>query len=280
MFKQFPPRGYLGEEFPLHHDIEFNFQLNAEDETKNSTIIPILLQDEGIGTQPKSVQVNPKNDTFEVNTGFQCYPDSIIPKIALSYRCALTKGAIETDLIRSLSLNIMPIHTAFLSRLDAEDTKTTTDCENLLELTHETTDKQCYPLYSTVKLSNGFTAPTDYPGLTTTQVIESVAFDKETFFDAMQYYTNANMLKTMVGGMRTVLLKRDYPYSHYSNNYNYPIVKFMNHYAFCGILFHLPQVGQIDQYGLAADTTNIPHINISGKIRFPEWNKALDQDAE
>jgi len=276
MFRQYPPRGYLGEEFPLQHDYEFAFTLHAEDETKNSTIVPIIIHDEAAGSLG-GIQVNPKHPSFEISAEVSCYPESIIPKISLSYRCALTKGAIETDAIRSLSLNVMPIHTAFLSRLDAEDHTTSTDCESILELTHETTDHQCYPLWSGVDLSNPSLLPTKVPGLTTDQKIESVAFDKELFFDAMQYYTNKNMLKTMIGRMKSVLLKRDYPYSYASNNYNYPIVKYMNEYSFCGILFHLPQVGQLDQFGLAADTTNIGHVNISGKIRFPEWNKGLDQ---
>ncbi len=280
MFNPRPPRGYMGQEFPLHHDIEFNFQLSAEIETKNSTIVPLVIQDQGLTPSGSTKQVNPRNPNFEIDAGVNCYAESIIPKIALSYRCSLTKGAIETDAIRSLSINVMPIHTAFLSRLDAEDYKTAVDCENLLELTHETVDEQCYPLWSGTDLDNPSLVPADVPGLTTNQNYESVAFDKETFFDAMQYYTNKNMLQTMIGRMKTLLLKRDYPYSYASNNYNYPIVKFMNPYAFCGILFHLPQVGQIDQFGIASETTAIPHVNISGKIRFPEWNQVFDQASD
>ncbi len=278
MFRESPPRGYMGQEFPLQHDIEFAFQLSAEDETKNSTILPILISDQG-KTSADTTIVNPRHSAYAVVDAVNCFPESIIPRIQLSYRCSLTKGAIETDLVRSLSLNVMPVYTAFLNRLDAADYRTNNDTETIIELTHETTDEQCYPLWSGVKLDNGSTLAQNVPGLTTNQKIESVAFDKELFFDAMQYYTNKNMLKTMVGRMKTLLLKRDYPYSQSTNNFNYPITKFMNPYAFCGLMFHLPQTGQIDQYGLAADTTVIPHINVSGKIRFPEWNKSFNQES-
>ncbi len=278
MFRESPPRGYMGQEFPLQHNSEFSFDLTAEGATQASTIVPILISDQA-HTNADTTIVNPRHASYAVVDSATCYPESIIPRIQLSYRCSLTKGAIETDAIRSLSLNIMPIYTAFLNRLDATDTRTGQDTETILELTHETTDEQCYPLWGGTKLANGSTLPSNIPGLTTNQIIENVVFDKEGFFDAMQYYTNKNMLKTMVGRMRTVLLKRDYPYSHSSNNFNYPITKFMNPYAFCGILFHLPQTGQIDQYGLAADTTAISHVHISGKIRFPEWNKSFNQES-
>ncbi len=178
MFRESPPRGYLGQEFPLHHDYEFAFTLHAEDETKNSTIVPILIQDLAAGTMSSTI-VNPRHGSFVVSAEVNCFPESIIPRLNVSYRCSLTKGAIETDAVRSLSLNVMPIYTAFLNRLDAEDHRTGTDCENLLELTHETTDEQCFPLWSGVDLTNGSLLPTKVPGLTASQVIESVAFDKK-----------------------------------------------------------------------------------------------------
>ncbi len=272
-----PPKGYLGQEYALMHDIEYNFSLSAENTAKDSTIVPLVMQD-GAAQTLATTYVNPKNTNFEVSNAPNCSPESIIPKMSISFRCALTKGAIETDLVRSLSLNYMFITTAFLNRLDAIDTKTTNDTETILELTHETTDEQVYPLWSGTDLTGGL-LHANVPGLTTDQTIESVAFDKEMFFDAMHYYDNRQMLRTMAPSMKTVTLKRDYPYIRSGTNYMKPICKFMNPYSFCGILFHLPQTGAVDQFGLAADTTAIDHINVTMKVRYPEWNKGFYQES-
>ncbi len=276
--QKFPPKGYLGNEYPLMHDMEFQFSLNAEDETKNSTLVPIMFQD-SLAQTLATTYVNPKSASFEVSAQPNCSPESIVPQLQLSFKCSLTKGAIETDKIRSLSLNYMFINGAFLNRLDATDDKTGFDIETILELTHETDEEQVIPLWANVKLSDGSLVPTGVEGLTTTQVYESVAFDKELFFDAMQYYTNNHMLRTMAPSMKTILLKRDYPYTRSGTKPVAPICKFQNPYSFGFLLFHLPQVGSIDQYGLASETTNIPHVTVSGKIRFPEWNKGFFQES-
>ncbi len=272
------PRGYFGVEYPRPHLDEYEFDLNAEDETKNTTILPIIISDEGLSA-PSALKVNPKNSGFAIATGPNCIPDSIVPSMSILIKCSLTKGAIETDAIRVLNLNYMPIYTAFLNRLDADDIQTTTDVEGLLELTHETTDKQAYPLWSGVDLGNATLMNANVPGLTTDQTIESVAFDKSTFFDAMHYYTNKDMLKVVTGRMSTIQLKRDRPVSIYKRGYNMPICKFMNPYTFCGIMFHLPQVGEFEQFGIASETTNIGHVHVGMKFRYNEWNKDFNQAA-
>ncbi len=273
-----PPKGYLGNEYPLWHDLEYQFKLNAEDETKNSTMIPIMHNDI-LAQVLKTTYVNPKNSAFEVVAQPNCSPESILPSLQLSMRCSLTKGAIETDAVRSLSLNYMFINGAFLNRLDAVDAKTGNDIETILELTHETDEEQVIPLWSGVDLTSGSLVPTGVEGLTTDQVIESVAFDKEMFFDAMKYYDNHSMLRTMARSMKTVTIKRDYPYSMHGTKPVAPICRFMNPYSFGFLLVHLPQVGDIDQYGLADVTTNIPHVDVKIKIRYPEWNKGFFQES-
>ncbi len=150
----FPPKGYLGKEFPLMHDLEFAFSLNAEDETKNSTIIPLVFQDKSACT-PATTYVDPKHTSFETAAYSNVLSESIVPQLQMYVKCALSKGAIETDAVRSLSLNYMFINTAFLNRLEAEDTKSGDDIEAILNLTHETTDEQVYPVASTVDLVNG-----------------------------------------------------------------------------------------------------------------------------
>ncbi len=270
-----PPKGYLGNEYPLMHDIEYNFGLSAEGTTKDTTIVPLMIND--ISAQVLATTfVNPKHATFEVSNSPNCSPESIMPYMSMSLRASLTKGAIETDFVRSLSFNYMMINTAFLSRLDAIDSKTGFDTETILELTHETTDEQAYPLWTTVDVGVGNTAA-NLAGIGGTP-LESVAFDKEQFFDAMHYFDNRSMLRVMAPSMRTVTIKRDYPYVTSGTRPVAPICKFKNPYTFAGLLVNVPQTGAIDQYGLITDTTAIDHINFTMKIRFPEWNKGFYQE--
>ncbi len=272
----YPPKGYLGREMPLTHDLEGQFSLTAENETKNSVIIPLVFQDKSACVAATTF-VNPKHASYEHAAYSNVLADSQVPQLQISFKCALSKLAIETDAIRSLSLNYMFINTAFLNRLDAADDASGDDIEGILNLTHETTDEQVYPVASTVDLLGGYTVPASHPA-NPAAVIESQAFDKEKFFDAMQYYTNKQMLRTVAPSLKTILLKRDYPYTMSGTRSMKPIAKYANPYQFCGILFHLPQVGQIDQYGLAADTTDIAHVDIKFKIRFNEWNKEFYQE--
>ncbi len=202
---------------------------------------------------------------------------------------ALTKGAVETDKIRSLVVNWMPIYISFLDTLEAEDEKTATQIEDILELEHFTDNKDTQPEYSGIKIStlhNVAPSSIHYTevfgdwGLTTDLKYESVAFDLGAFYDTLQFKTNAGMLKKVIGPMRKVILRQDHPYFHFSSNFTYPSIKRANPYTFCGVLFHLPQMGQFMQVGEVADTTAIDHVNIEGRIRYDEWNSVFDQSPQ
>lgn len=273
-----PPRGYFSQEWPRPHNIGGNFSLNLEDETKNSTIIPIFLGDQAY-VDPQNVDTNPKNANFGVGIQTNMYPDSIIPKINFSFSARMTKGAIETDALRSIVFHWMPIYTAFLDSLEAEDEVTTDQVEDIIEMNHETTDKQAYPLWSGIDLSEASNLPSDVPALTTNQVHESVAFSLENFYDAMHYYTNKNMLKKAVGQMHVQRVYRDRPYSYHSNNFTNPRCKRINPYTFCGVLFHVQQASQVGQDCIASEVTNIPHLHIKYKLRWDQWNIGFNQNA-
>ncbi len=285
--KKFPPKGYAATDYPLPHNGGFSISLNGEDETLNSTIIPIFRMTEAC-INPEAIEVNPTNANFAEEGGFSVFRGSIVPKIMFHFDAWLTEGAIETDKIRHMKFKWMPIYTSFLSSLDAADEKTGTDIESQLELQHDTGNKDVYPLYvasekllgitSSIKLNTlGYAEALADWGLTTTAVYESVAFSEIDFYDTMQYKTNAGMLKKVVGPMKSVTLTRDRPYTYYSDNFVNPTVKRANPYTFCGILFHLPQGESQGQNLASGDTTNIPHINISGGVRFDEWNTVFDQ---
>ncbi len=280
-----PPRGYKSAEWPLPHAMQLFTGLEADDETKNSAIFPIIKATEGaIGTE--NTNVNPSHGSFAEDGSPICSMDSIVPRINLRLSAIMSKGAIETDKMRTIRFDWFPIYTSFLPSLEAEDDKTATQIEDVIEMTHQTTDKEAYPLHSGVKLTDGGAYPLGAlqhsevygdVGLTTNLVMESVAFDKKAFWENMRWKTNKGMLAKVVGKYRTVIITRDRPYTYTSNNFTNPIVKRMNPYTSCSILIHCQVAGKADQTFKEADTTAIKHLDVQMEVNYDEWNQAYDQ---
>ncbi len=285
------PRNYRQTDYPLIHDFQYQFSLDVEDETKNSTIVTLLRSSELTGVE--AVEVNPSHGSFLEDSGPTIFMGSIVPRLSVTITAKLDQAAFDIDSIEHMIFKWMPIYTAFLNSLDAENVGTpSSDIETIIELGHDVTKKRTNPLYSTVDLTS--TPAVDHPvsiipategfstyGLTTDLKMESVAFDEQAFWDAKRYYTNKGMLNKVTGSMKTVNL--DYhrrPYKYFSNNYTSPIVKRGNPYMFCGILFHVPQAKEIGQYCDDADvTTSVGHIDFGVRVDFEEWNVDFDQTA-
>lgn len=280
------PRGYKSAEFPLPHNFKYRFTLQAEDETKNSTILTLIKATE-TAIDAENVEANPSHATFAEDTGPMTFMGSIVPKISFNMTATLTKGAVETDKIRNLNFKWCPIYTSFLNSLEAEDTKTAIQIEDILELQHFTTAKDVLPDFTTVNLGTG-TQPVSTVGITETFAsydlsvntsLESVAFNEETLWDAFQFFSNRGMLNKVMGQWRTVTVSRDRPYKYYNNNFTNPIVKRSNPYTYCGVLVHLPQAGSAGQLVDAGDTTAIDHILFDVQVRYDEWNRDFYQGA-
>ncbi len=263
--------------FPLIHNFEFGFGLSAEDAARAHTIQPYIIQDNAM-VDYETIKTNPENADFAVVAKPNVMAGSYIPKVLVDYVMYIP----PTDTtISHLMVDTLPINIAMLNRLDAFDKKTGDDIETILELQHETTDEQAYPLWNGSKLFEGggtYDLPADVPGLTTNQQPEGVAFDKELYFDAMHYYTNKEMLKSVTGNMRNHTLSEPIvPHGrsiiHKSHTRNVaPLCKFQQPYTFCGELFSVPQVGSRSQYHLASETTGIEHLTVKGFVRFYEYN--------
>ncbi len=282
---RYPPKGYNQLQYPLPHNFTYKFGLSLEAATKNSTMLTLFrATKKAAGVE--AIEVNPKNAAFAEDGGTAVQMGSIIPKTSFTIHAQMTKAAIETDKLRQLRFSWFPIYTAFLSPLEAQDDKTTTSIEDILELTHTVGDESTSPLFSNVDLLDAGNQPlstvgfaeviADF-GLTTNALLESVAFDKELFRDAMQYYGNQGMLKKVVGRMNNVIISRDRMYRYHSNNFTNPAVKRGNPYMFCGVMFHIEQVGGDYQPILAADTTVIDHVYFNVNVRFDEWHPLFDQ---
>ncbi len=284
---KFPPQGYKALEYPLPHNFDYKFSLHAEGSDKHATYATLLKATEQ-ATGVDSVIVNPKNAAFAEDVGALIHMGSIVPRISVSINAFLTKTAIETDAVRQVMFNWMPIYTAFLPSLEAQDDKTDTQIEDILELQHNPTDKDAYPLFDGTKLSHVGSQPLstigrtevfgDY-GLATNATMENIAFDKELYYDAKSYYTNSAMLNKVAPKMHSALVTRDRPFHHFSNNFTHPTVKRGNPYTYCGILFYLPNVDKDEQLiADAADVTNTsPILHVNMKVRYDEWNPMFDQ---
>ncbi len=280
------PRGYYQQQYPLLHLIKYKFDLHAENETKNSMIIPLIRTSQTLA-DPPSVEVNPHHPSYAEESGATIHMGSIVPRMKLFFQVYMTKGAIETDKLRTLRFDWMPIYCAFLDDLEAEDENTATQIEDILELQHATDNKDVYPIGSTIKSANyggsplstvGYAETFAEWGLTTNSDLEYVAFQKKLWEDAMRYYTNKGKLRKVCGRYKSQVVSRDRMFKYYSANYTHPTVKRGNPYTFCGILFHVEQAGSFDQQPVALDTTDIAHLHVMLKCTYEEWNPSFTQE--
>ncbi len=268
--------------FPLIHNFEFGFGLSADEQTKNSTIVPYIFSDNQM-VDLNSIKTNPQHSGFAVADYANVSQESYIPNVRVNWVMYIPHS--DTEIVHVM-VNTMHIQTAMLNRLDAKDKKTGDDIETILELQHETTDEQVYPLFvaGTDLYEGGGTY--DYharqPGLDTDQRPESVAFDKEKFFDAMHYYTNKSMLKQVTGGMRNYTLTHPtIPHGKtiFTGGLNQmpSMCKSANPYMSCMELFHVPLSGTRSQYHIASETTAaVEHVRVKGFCRFNEYNPDFD----
>ncbi len=279
-----PPKNYETSDFPLPHNMVQQGGLGIDGTSKNATYFPILLGDRGL-VNADLVIANPEHASFAESATPYCYKNSIITDIMVSMKFNMSKVAIETDALRKITVNWLPVYTAFLSRLTAEDSKSTNTTAEILSLESEAVGKSVYPIWSAVNLDHGLAigihanATTALMGRTTDGVQESISFNTNTFFDAMHYYTNRNMLKKMVGKNTRTVIKRDHGYTYYNKRFGNSIAKRINDYTFCGILVYADKSGKYGQTCLATDTTDINHIDMSCIIRYNEWNSEFDQTA-
>ncbi len=269
--------------FPLPHDFLFGFGLTADNAatTKKSTIVPYLFQDNAI-IDYETIKVNPENEDFAVSSRPNCAAGSVVSKAMVSWHAYVPSVASE---IGTLNFKHMNIHTSMLNRLDAFDKKTGDTVEDILRLQHETTDEQAGPLFNAAKLFEGhnsgnFDYHADVPFLSTNQQPEGVNFNLETYFDALHYYTNKEMLKQVTDRMmnfqisiKTKNVRGSDKFIRHTQNVVPSMCKFQNPYTFCGGLFYLPIQGDVNQIISNSDTlTQIEHLTILGRVRFNEFN--------
>lgn len=258
--------------FPLKHTNEIKFFLNADSgqTTKGGTMVPILMQDEGRG-DPNSIYTNPESASFSEYQGPNTFPDSKVYFAKANVELALNKSVYSTDNVNTLKIIVFPIMTSFLENLTAKDEVSTLEVEDILELQHETTDRQAYPLWNGTKLSGThLETGADVPGLTTNTNIEGVTFDMNTIYDSLQFYTNGGKVRHTVGKMKTLYLNRDrilrLQYRIKSK------AKRQNPYTSFNVGFYLPDEASFNQLTVGGDLTSGNHVVAKVAYRYNEYN--------
>ncbi len=154
------------------------------------------------------------------------------------------------------SIETHPENAAF-EDIAAKDEKTGETAGTVLELQQETTDRQTFPLYNDVKMverfSNSALMPAPCPGLTTTQVLEGVAFNIDTYYDAIHYFTNSGKIKSMQSGLKWFTLSRQHPQKSFKIDIH-PRTKMANQYMMGAIMTIVPAVDTHHQYPISTDT--------------------------
>jgi len=250
------------------------FKLSAQVNNKQSTIIPHCFYDEGLGAA-SAQETNPRHANFASVSSTNCFPESDVDIVFASLTFTLTKQALETDKITALRIGFMPIFCSF-EDYTAIDELSSLEIQDILELQFETTDNQGFPLFAGVKLTEAFSGSGTFsalqPGLTTTQVIENVAFSAINYYDMLQYQTNSGKLKVCQGGLKWLTLTRQRPVAEVKIKIR-PKSKRMVEKNFFGTLITLPQGNDLFQIIPLTDMSAVDHVSVNTKTTFNEWNQ-------
>ncbi len=260
--------------YPRPHDDKVAWSQMLEG-TEKWTIVPICNYDEGLGT-PSAYEANPENAAFAEYGAPNCFPDSRVDFVIAELMVNMTKGALVTDNIDAISYAYMPIFMSFKEDYIAINELDSHEIQDILELQTESTDRQGFPLYNGTKVIEKFTNSAlmhaDVDGLTTTQVLEGVTFAQNDYYDMLHYKTNGPKLKSVQGGLKWRTITRNRPVHKVQFKLRRK-TKFMNPFTFFGVMVGAQNSGTSEQFALATDTTDIPHLHYTFRYRYNEWNQ-------
>ncbi len=262
--------------FPQPHSMHHSWYHRLESGSVNdATIYPILHYDEGLGT-PTANESSPRNAAFVQASHPNCFVGSRVDNVFCQLSFAMAKGLYGTDNINAVRLAFMPIFLAFKDDYTAIDELSSNEIQDVLEMQTESTDRQGFPLYNTVKVfekfSNSALLAAGVDGLTTTQVLEGVAFSSNVYYNALKFMTIAGKLKSVQGGLKWLTLTSNRPVRTVGIKLRSK-TKAMNEFTFFGVLIYVPKVDTDEQIATANDTTNIDHVSVDVTTRFNEWNE-------
>lgn len=258
------------------HDIYCGFTLLPDSSlSKNCTIIPIIRQDEGLG-DPSGYNSNPEHASFAISTGAGVYPESYVGRIRGSLKFQLGNTMLQ-DQKSPVKVGFMVQALAFKEDYDASDEMTGEQVKDVLEVTYETTDRQGYPIYDGVDVSELYTGSADLestqPGLTTDSSLEFVQFDPEKFYDALHYGMHGSKLKKVQTGLKWLHLTKNKPFLKIRINQKSKS-KAANEYTMLNLLVITAKEGT--KVGGTTEVGATDTIKVEFKARYDEWNSNFD----
>ncbi len=259
------------------HDLRYACAFEFDDETLNSTILPIAFYDEGLGS-PTALETHPENAAFAVVVNqANCFINSRINIVLAELRLSITSKFID-DNLPAIKIAFMPIHMAFIDDYTAIDELSTLEVQDVLEMQTESTDNQGGPLYVAATdlpetVAGNAVLNANTPFLDTDAGLEAVAFTTGQYYDMLHFMTNSGKLKATQGGLNWTILDANHPTKTFAINI-VPKVKRMNKFAYFGVLVHAPISTADDQIVHAGDiTAATQYVEAQMRARYTEWNQ-------
>lgn len=270
--------------YPLPHAKNVQFSFNLFDQTQYATTVPIAHYDEGRGS-PSSINANPEHASFAEYASSNCFPESYIGKKGwnVNLRLRLSKHALETDKLHNVRVGVLVTAVSFLTDLTAKDEVSGLDIEDILELQHDTTNRETYPLYTGTDMAEPYTNAgnlhSDQAGLTTDSSIEEVDFTINNYYDILNYGKLAPKLKAVQSGLKWYNLKRMRPVI------NIPIhlknkIKKMHEYAGLFVTVLCYPTDNPEQTVLSGEVTTATTGHVIGQLKYSynEWNERYNME--
>ncbi len=267
--------------YPQPHRITAGVTFEMDNGALDSTIIPIAFYDEGLGA-PSAIETNPRHASFAiVGDQANCFVGSNINVIVSEFRFSLTSKFFD-DNLSGIRFATMPIFMAFQNDYTAIDELSTLEIQDVLHMQTESTDRQGGPLYvATTDLPEKTTSHgnlgANTPFLDTDVGIEGVAFNPTTYYNALQFLTISNKLKTVQGGLKWHVMSANRPFMK-MKVFIRPKVKAMNPFTYFGLLVHVPTQGNSEQIGVITRdiTAATQYLDLDWDIRYNEWNPEFE----
>ncbi len=247
--------------------------------TRLATIFPIIMNDDAQG-DPMDFKAHPEHASWAEVAKPNCFPDSEIKNMRITMDIIIPAAVSAVSSV--VKMDYALISCAFPEDLDALDEKSGLTLKEVLEIQKESTDRQTFPLYNNVKMIGGSTLHAEVPGLTTTQVLEAVAFSPEILKDQKRYGRIKGLIKKcMPIGYRSIYLHAKTVGGFHKKltfNFTPSNAKFINPYTFLGMLVHFPQTEQIATLDIDHDQPiNEGDMTVDTEYTSVTWHVSYDE---
>lgn len=237
---------------------------------------------------PSTIEVNPRNATFAVDTGALICEDSIVQKMQIVKHYFMTEGALITENYQAIKIFHTNIMGVFEDSWTPKDEKTSLEVEDVLEVTRDATNMDVTPKFNGTDLTSS--SPQPMSTVTKTEVfgdinlggntnMEGVEFDLDTYFNK-RYYTNGGKISSASPRMDSTILKKSQGGYRGSSQTKFlpKHMRFGRRDLFFGELYHLPKYNLAEQILDPVQVpANVGHVGIKVIVTFNEWNTEFDQ---